>query len=104
MKRYWIALALVGVLKSSSALAIPQEAPTSSSEMGQLAVTDEPPLPRAKGPLQVHPQNPRYFTDGSGKAIYLTGSHTWSNLQDQGATDPPPTFDYDRYLKFLRQQ
>jgi len=25
------------------------------------------------GPLRVHPANPRYFTDGSGKAVYLTG-------------------------------
>src|SRR5262245_55679789 len=38
--------------------------------------------PSARGPLGVHPTNPRYFTDGSGKAAYLTGSHTWSNLQD----------------------
>ena len=36
----------------------------------------------AKGPLRVHPDNPRYFTDGtrapdgSLKAVYLTGSHT----------------------------
>ena len=34
------------------------------------------------GPLRVHPQNGRYFTDSGGRAIYLTGSHTWSNLQD----------------------
>jgi hypothetical protein len=34
------------------------------------------------GPLRVHPTNPRYFTDDSGRAIYLTGSHTWTNLQD----------------------
>jgi len=56
-----------------------------------------------KGPLRVHPQNPRYFTDGSGKAIYLTGSHTWSNLQDQGSKDRPPRFDYGHYLDFLRE-
>lgn len=31
---------------------------------------------KAKGPLRVHPTNPRYFTDGSGNAICLTGSHT----------------------------
>jgi hypothetical protein len=36
----------------------------------------------AKGPLRVHPTNPRYFTDGtknpdgSLKAIYLTGSQS----------------------------
>ena len=34
------------------------------------------------GPLRVITINPRYFTDGSGKAILLTGSHTWGNLQD----------------------
>ncbi len=61
----------------------------------------------ARGPLRVHPDNPRYFTDGtrtaagSLKAVYLTGSHTWANLQDQGATYPPPRFDYGRYLDFL---
>jgi hypothetical protein len=52
-------------------------------------------------PLRVNPNNPRYFTDGSGKAIYLTGSHTWSNLQDNGLTDPPPAFNYKEYLDFL---
>jgi hypothetical protein len=57
----------------------------------------------AAGPLRPHPENPRYFTDGSGKAIYLTGSHTWSNLQDQGTKDPPPKLDYDRYLDFLHK-
>jgi hypothetical protein len=54
---------------------------------------------RATGPLQVHPRNPRYFTNGSGKAIYLTGSHTWDNLQDSGANGKPVTrFDYKAYL------
>jgi hypothetical protein len=55
----------------------------------------------AIGPLRVHPANPRYFTDGSGRAVYLTGSHTWDNLQDLGFTDPPPVFDYAGYLDFL---
>ncbi len=57
----------------------------------------------AAGPLRIHPQNPRYFTDGSGRAVYLTGSHTWSNLQDQGPKDPPKPFDYEKYLDFLRE-
>lgn len=49
------------------------------------------------GPLRVLKANPRYFTDDSGRAIYLTGSHTWSNLQDMGTTDPPPRFDFQAY-------
>ena len=53
--------------------------------------------------LTVHSTNPRYFTDGSGKAIYLTGSHTWANLQDIGLTDPPPVFNWTAYLDFMRK-
>lgn len=49
--------------------------------------------------LQVHPENPRYFTDGTGRAVYLAGSHTWNNLQDWGP--PSPNFDYDAYLDLL---
>ncbi len=61
------------------------------------------------GPLRVHPANPRYFTDGtkladgSLKAVYLTGSHTWNNLVDMGRDDPPQPFDFDSYLDFLER-
>jgi hypothetical protein len=55
------------------------------------------------GPLRVHPENPRYFTDDSGKAILLAGSHTWPNLIDMGPSDPPPAFDFDAYLAWLRR-
>jgi hypothetical protein len=47
----------------------------------------------------VHPLNPRYFTDGNGKAVYLTGSHTWDNFHDK----PPKVFDYISYLDFLQR-
>jgi len=48
---------------------------------------------KASGPLRVHPTNPRYFTDdtktsnGSLRAVYLTESHHWNNLQESGETD-----------------
>jgi hypothetical protein len=54
-----------------------------------------------KGPLRVDAVNPRYFTDGSGKIVYLVGSHTWQTLKDRSLTDPPPAFDYDGFLNFL---
>jgi hypothetical protein len=54
----------------------------------------------ARGPLRIHPTNPRYFTDSRRKAIYLTGSHTWGNLCDYPPTRWPP-FDYPAYLEFL---
>ena len=57
---------------------------------------------KATGPLRVHPANPRYFADGSGKVIYLTGSHTWYNLQDSGTIGASLTsFDYNAYLDLL---
>src|SRR5438046_2849059 len=55
----------------------------------------------ATGPLRVDPQNRRYFTTGSGKAVYLTGSHTWGNFKDRAHVDPPPAFDYAAFLDFL---
>jgi hypothetical protein len=64
--------------------------------------------PPAAGPLKQLDSNPRYFTDGSGKAILLAGSHNWHNFQDNGhrlrtSDDPPPVFDYDGYLDFLER-
>ena len=56
----------------------------------------------ATGPLRANTANPRYFTDGSGKAIYLTGAHTWSNLLDRGTVNPPAvTFDYNAYINWM---
>lgn len=55
------------------------------------------------GPLKVSEHNPRYFTDDSGKAIYLTGSHTWTNFKDMGPADPPQPFDYKGYLGLIEQ-
>lgn len=58
---------------------------------------------QAKGPLKVLPGNPRYFADGNGKTVFLTGSHTWNNLVDIDRLTPPanPVFDFDAYLSFL---
>ena len=41
-------------------------------------------MAQVPGPLRVHPKNGRYFADGDGRAVLLTGSHTWDNLQDIG--------------------
>jgi hypothetical protein len=62
---------------------------------------------RGMGPLQVLESNPRYFTDGSGRAVYLTGSHVWWNLLGgrtwRVACLPivPSEFDYADYLDRL---
>jgi CubicO group peptidase (beta-lactamase class C family) len=60
--------------------------------------------PSINGPLRVHPENPCYFTDDNGRAVLLTGSHTWLNLQDGGSSFPPSPFDYTEYLDLLEEQ
>ncbi len=50
-------------------------------------------------PLRPHPRNPRYFQDAAGRAVYLTGSHHWDSLMDNG--ERPGGFDFDGYLDRL---
>jgi Family of unknown function (DUF6298)/Protein of unknown function (DUF4038)/Putative collagen-binding domain of a collagenase len=57
--------------------------------------------PQRSGPLRILASNPRYFTDGSGKAIYLTGSHNWNTFQ-VWQLDLSPRVDYNSYLSFLK--
>src|SRR5665647_3559196 len=57
------------------------------------------PSSSSAAPLEVLSSNPRYFTDGTGNAIYLTGSHTWGSLQDSYNGSP---FDWNGYLNFLQ--
>ncbi len=70
-----------------------------SSQSSAFSDDKEPAM--MEGPLCIHSHNPRYFTDESGKAIYLTGSHTWSVFQDSGPGNPPAPFDYPGFLSFL---
>jgi len=63
---------------------------------------EEANIDRAIGVLRIHPTNPRYFTDGSGKAVYLTGSHHWNSFQDRVISDRKP-FDYNKYLDFFQK-
>jgi len=62
------------------------------------------PAPASKpitAPLRALSTNPHYFTDGSGKAIYLTGSHTWNNFQDWGTNGSIQPLDFTAYVKML---
>ena len=62
---------------------------------------------KGMGPLRVHPKNPRYFQNSTtGEVVYLTGSHTWSNLVDMGAKDAslgdrPAPFDFTAYVDWM---
>jgi hypothetical protein len=53
-------------------------------------------------PLRAHPTNPRYFADGSGRAVYLTGSQTWNTFQDWGTHGTVQPVDFDAFVRMLR--
>jgi Family of unknown function (DUF6298) len=57
--------------------------------------------PVARGPLRVHSNNPRYFTDDSGKAIYLAGSSERNNFQLRLDSGTLSRFSYDDFLNTL---
>ncbi len=55
-----------------------------------------------RGPLRKHATNPRYFADDTGRAVYLTGSHTWAVLQDMWLEGTPRrNMDYEGFLRML---
>lgn len=54
--------------------------------------------PSAPSLLRVSTENPRYFINQTGKAVYLTGSHVWLNLQDLSRYPP---FDNTAYLNMM---
>ena len=55
----------------------------------------------ATGPLRPLAGNAHYFTDGSGKAILLSGSQTWNDFQDTSTSTPPTAVDFTAYVNFL---
>lgn len=65
--------------------------------------TSQEPEQSESGSLHVSDVNPRYFTDGSGKAVYLTGAHTWNNLVEMNTMAQPNTFDFQAYLDFMER-
>jgi hypothetical protein len=55
-----------------------------------------------RGPLVAAGRGELYFRDGGGGRVYLTGAHTWNNLQDLTVDGRPrPRFDFGEYLTFL---
>src|ERR1700724_1923820 len=50
-------------------------------------------------PLRVAAANSHFLTDGTGRAVYLSGSHTWDDLQDLSLTGSSPApFDFNAYV------
>jgi len=60
-------------------------------------------------PLRVHPDNPRYFIDGRGKAIRLAGHQIFVDLQDNSFNKPETyghaaELDWSWYLDFASER
>ena len=59
------------------------------------------------GVLGVHPENPRWFAGGSGRAIYLGGHQSFVDLQDNSFNKEfirgrERILDWDGYVEFLK--
>src|SRR5438552_2725504 len=94
---FWAAFQIHAAGLDGSATAAPRE------EIRSAPFTSAA-LPKSKpitAPLRTSPNHPNYFRDGSDKAVYLTGSHTWNNFQDWGTDDAPQPFDFAAYVKML---
>ena len=90
----WIGKHLVRALGLALLNAMAASANTGASlDYGFSELEHQGPL----GILRVDPTNPRYFNDGT-KAVFLTGSHVWLNLQDFSIY---ANFDFTAYLDFL---
>ena len=60
------------------------------------------------GVLSVHPENPRWFADGLGRAIYLGGHQSFVDLQDNSFNkefirNRERILDWDGYVEFLKE-
>jgi hypothetical protein len=104
-------LAVIGVvalaLGGGAGLALDRDESDSALRAEASAETRTPRTRSKPGPLRVLRSNPRYFTDGTGRAVYLTGSHVWWNLLGD-RTWPAEClpiqaapFDYNAYLDTL---
>ena len=100
--RLLLIAALMGSALATAALFWHND-PMDAARLAAAPYTETAQTSKATGPLRRHRSNPRYFTDGSGKAIYLTGSHTWNNFQEK-SHGPSKDFDYAGYLHRLQQQ
>ena len=63
--------------------------------------------PSAANVLRLHPENPRYFADGSGRAVYLGGHQSFVDLQDNSFNkefiwNSQRILDWDEYIKFMK--
>ena len=61
----------------------------------------------AAGVLRVHPDNPRWFADESGRVIYLGGHQSFVDLQDNSFNKEfirgrERILDWDKYVDFLK--
>lgn len=100
---YSLSLDTTTLSNASHALtAVAQDPAHNQGTSAPITITVSNSTSTAMGPLRILSTNNHYFTDGSGKAILLVGSHTWDNLQDTAHISPPPAFDFNAYLGFLK--
>src|SRR6266700_4959702 len=54
------------------------------------------------GPLKKSTVNTRYFVDPGGNGVFLSGSHTWNDVQDTDQSASPAAFPFANYVSMLK--
>jgi hypothetical protein len=101
MKRFAISSLQLLLTAGTLAVVITRQPAAHGAPPGTDAVSTFPTTRPITSPLRALARNPNYFTDESGKAIYLTGSHTWNTLQDWGTNDAVQPLDFDAFVRML---
>jgi hypothetical protein len=59
-------------------------------------------LPPITSPLRVSSLTSHFLVDATGRAVYLSGSQTWNDMQDMDQLPGTPSaFDFNSYVSFL---
>ena len=87
---------------SHSLTAVAQDPTGNQGTSAAVTITVSNTTNTAMGPLKQSTANPHYFVTPSGKAVLLSGSHTWDDFQDTDTSASPAAFDFNGYVNFLK--
>lgn len=87
---------------SHSLTAVAQDPTGNQGTSAAITITVSNTTSAAMGPLKQSATNSNYFVNPSGKAVLLSGSHTWDDFQDTDTTSSPAAFDFNAYVSFLK--
>jgi hypothetical protein len=103
---YSLSLDTTTVTNGSHTLtAVAQDPTGNKGTSAAVSITVSNSTSNSMGPLKQSTVNTRYFVAPSGKAVFLSGSHTWNNFQDTdtNVSGTPAAMDFTAFVNMLKQ-